>query len=286
MYWYFQKSDTPPNLWWCPTGPFVFLPIHAAGIFMTERTKDISDYGVSSYTPTISSLLSNIPNPTSNDPFKMMVVIQSSTPGEKPLPCTLDELQKIEAHVPVENLVKLVPGFVKDVLSNLQTASIAHFACHGQQYPRKPLESALLLQDGPLKVSQIMERSIPNASLAFLSACETAMGDESLPDEVIHLGATLLFAGFRGVVATMWYVHCIGFEVIVLNFCRSIADLDGPKVAGTFYESMFKETDSSAMNGPRPDTTQAARTLHLAVTKLRSENVPFIRWVPFIYLGR
>jgi hypothetical protein len=100
-------------LWWCPTGPFVFLPIHAAGIFMTERTKDVSDYGISSYTPTISSLLSNIPNPTSNDPFKMMVVIQSSTPGEKPLPCTLDELQKIEAHVPVENLVKLVPGSVE-----------------------------------------------------------------------------------------------------------------------------------------------------------------------------
>ena len=42
------------------------------------------------------------------------------------------------------------------------------------------------------------------ASLAFLSASETAMGDGNLPDEVIHLGATFLFAGFRGVVATMW----------------------------------------------------------------------------------
>jgi hypothetical protein len=30
------------------------------------------------------------------------------------------------------------------------------------------------------------------------------MGDEHLPDEVIHLGSTLLFAVFRGVVATMW----------------------------------------------------------------------------------
>jgi CHAT domain-containing protein len=137
----------------------------------------------------------------------MMVVIQSLTPGQESLPCTLDELQKIEAHVPAESLVKLVPGSVKDVMSNLPTTSIAHFACHGKQYPRSPLESALLLQDGPLKVSQIMQQSMPNASHAFLSACETAMGDENLPDEVIHLGAALLFAGFRGVIATMWYIY-------------------------------------------------------------------------------
>ena len=30
------------------------------------------------------------------------------------------------------------------------------------------------------------------------------MGHEDLPDEAMHLGATLLFAGFRGAVATMW----------------------------------------------------------------------------------
>jgi hypothetical protein len=35
-----------------------------------------------------------------------------------------------------------------------------------------------------------------------------------------------------------------------------------------------------------PDTTQAARALHFAVTKLRSENVSFVRLVPFIHLGR
>jgi CHAT domain-containing protein len=93
---------------------------------------------------------------------------------------------------------------VEEVVSHLPTVSIAHFACHGQQNMRNLLESTLIVEDGPfkLKVSRIMRQFMPNASLAFL--CETAMGDENLPDEVIHLGATLLFAGFRGVVATMW----------------------------------------------------------------------------------
>ena len=95
---------------------------------------------------------------------------------------------------------------MKDVISHLPEATIAHFACHGEQNIQHPLESALLLQDGLLKVSHIMQKPMPNTSLAFLSACETAMGDENLPDEVIHLGVTLLFAGFGGVIATMWYV--------------------------------------------------------------------------------
>jgi CHAT domain-containing protein len=134
----------------------------------------------------------------------MMVVVQPDTPGQKSLPCTIDELQKIEVHVPDKALVRLVRGSVKEVISHLPATSMAHFACHGQQNTQNPLESALLLQDGQLMISDIMQQAMPNALLAFLGACETAMGYENLPDEVIHLGATLLFAGFRGVVATMW----------------------------------------------------------------------------------
>jgi len=67
-----------------------------------------------------------------------------------------------------------------------------------------PLDSAILLEGGRLELSRVTQLVLRNASLAFLSACETAMGDEELPDEAIHIAATLLFAGFRGVVATMW----------------------------------------------------------------------------------
>jgi CHAT domain-containing protein len=171
-------------------------------MYVAEKTECVSDYIVSSYTPTISSLLRDIPASTS--PFKMMAVIQPDAPGQKQLPCTLDELQEIETHVPDKYLVRLLRGSVEDTVSYLPAATIAHFACHGQQHAQNPLESTLVLHDGQLKVSQMMQRSMPNASLAFLSACETAMGNQNLPDEVIHLGATLLFAGFHGVVATLW----------------------------------------------------------------------------------
>jgi CHAT domain-containing protein len=138
----------------------------------------------------------------------MMVVVQPNTPGYTRLEYTTHELQKIEDRVPKECLLKLgIPGspaLSKTVLSSLQATSIAHFACHGEQSVVNPLESALILEDGRLKVSEIMQQSISDGSLAFLSACQTAMGDGKLPDEAIHLAATLLFAGFQGVVATMW----------------------------------------------------------------------------------
>jgi CHAT domain-containing protein len=179
------------------------LPIHAAGIYTEGRIESASEYVISSYTPTIAALLTPAPLPTNSS--EMLVVIQPKT-----LPCTIQELHKIEAHVPDKFLVRLgipeAPAFVEKVVSCLSSASIVHFACHGHQNFENPLDSALILDDGELTLSRVMQQSMPNASLAFLCACETAMGVESLPDEMIHLGATLLFAGFRGVIATMWYV--------------------------------------------------------------------------------
>jgi CHAT domain-containing protein len=51
-----------------------------------------------------------------------------------------------------------------------------------------------------------MQLHLPNAELAYLSACETASTDEYQPDEAMNLAATMLFVGFKSVVATMWYV--------------------------------------------------------------------------------
>jgi CHAT domain-containing protein len=148
--------------------------------------------------------------PITIHPFKMLAVIQPEMQGRPrhSLPYTRKELETIQRHVPNEWLITLgtkeAPTSVAKVLLELSNASLAHFACHGMQDSHNPLESALLLDDDDLKASMIIERRLPNASLAFLSACETAAGDEQTPDEVVHLSATLLFAGFRGVVGTMW----------------------------------------------------------------------------------
>jgi CHAT domain-containing protein len=146
---------------------------------------------------------------------KVTAIIQPTTPGHVHLPHTKTELQKITETVPKEWLTSLDTSAALSsfdtILSHLRTSSIVHFACHGVQDIANPLESCLLIGGKQLKVSQLIETSgvshdtyVQNGGLAFLSACETAMGDNTLPDESMHLAATLLFARFSSVVATMW----------------------------------------------------------------------------------
>jgi CHAT domain-containing protein len=87
----------------------------------------------------------------------------------------------------------------------LPAANLVHIACHGSQHTSEPLRSAFHLSDkGMLSVLDLMELDLKGAYLAFLSACETSKGDFDQPDQAIHLAATMLFVGFKSVVATMW----------------------------------------------------------------------------------
>jgi CHAT domain-containing protein len=93
----------------------------------------------------------------------------------------------------------------EEATAALPSATLVHIACHGLQDPEEPLESAFhLSDDGVMSVSDLMKLDLKGAYLAFLSACETAKGDRVQSDQAIHLAATMLFAGFKSVVATMW----------------------------------------------------------------------------------
>ena len=64
---------------------------------------------------------------------------------------------------------------------------------------------------------------------------------------------------------------------------REMADKDGPTIADTFYKELFCGPDGKP--ALRPDNMKSAQALHVAVQKLRSQNVSFGRWIPFIHMG-
>jgi hypothetical protein len=59
--------------------------------------------------------------------------------------------------------------------------------------------------------------------------------------------------------------------------------MDVSDVADTFYGHLFQP--GADVPSLYPDITQAADALYHAVAKLRGENAPFIRWVPFVHFG-
>jgi tetratricopeptide (TPR) repeat protein len=261
-----SRTDDPPRIWWCATGPLAFLPLHAAGVYENDQPGSrICDFVTSSYTPTLTALLEAPHADTSTVArFKLLSIAQPATPGHSPLPNTTEELIRIRRRA-AKLSVKSLEGpeaTVDRVIQGMKECSWLHLACHGTQDADNPTKSGLLLQDGRLELSRITHTPLPHAELAFLSACQTATGVKRLSEEAVHLAAGMLLAGYRGVIATTW----------------SIMDNDAPFVADEVYAYLFKDE--------RPDPKRAAHALHHAVQKLRKDKgVSFLSWVPFIHVG-
>lgn len=86
-----------PHITWCLTGPLTFLPIHAAGLYDAEDQPKLFDYAVSSYTPTLTALLSarRLPAQRSAVP-RLLAVSQPAAPHQTPLPGTVREVDAIQ----------------------------------------------------------------------------------------------------------------------------------------------------------------------------------------------
>jgi CHAT domain-containing protein len=206
-----QSGRDRPKVTWVPVGPFTFIPVHAAGTF--DRDGDCcSDYLVSSYCPTVGTLIkarSGI-RPVLSKDAQVLVVAEPDAPGMPPLPNTTKEKDLITRIIPPDAYIRSQDReealTIADVLHLLPKACILHLACHGQQDASNPLMSGFCLSDGKLTIAKIMQQNTPDAIFAFLSACDTAKGDCTQTDQSIYLATAMLFAGFKSVIGTMWYV--------------------------------------------------------------------------------
>jgi CHAT domain-containing protein len=215
---------------WCANGDFVFLPLHAAGIYSGPQANRecCSDYVVSSYTPTVSALLraqAQAPSVRSTD-VNMLLAGEDSAknPALSKLWNVRTELTRVESIATTKHFGHTVEMIAKDatverVTERIKTASFVHLACHGLQHRTNALKSGFYLSDDQLTISKLMELQLDRPWFAYLSACETAKGDAEQPDQVMHLAAAMLFAGLKHVVATMWCaelkVHPINNELMM-----------------------------------------------------------------------
>ena len=265
-----QTPGSLSRIFWCPTGPLMFLPIHAAGLYDTVRPQpgnNVFDFVVSSYTPSLSILARSAKHETmAGHELRLLAVRQPPSDGLPKLQSVVIELEYMKEVIRYSTCTTLVEssvGTVEEVLGLMKEADWVHFACHGIQDPTSPTNSGLCLANKErLKVSDIIALSHSRGGLAFLSADQTATGDKRLPDEAIHIAAGMLFAGYSGVIGTMW----------------SLNDRLVPDVTRDVYEELFRD-------GARPDHREAARALHEAIERARDRGERFDGWIPYIHIG-
>ncbi|TEB19529.1 hypothetical protein FA13DRAFT_1845170 [Coprinellus micaceus] len=275
------------RVWWCPTGVLSFLPLHAAGVYSDSGSESVLDYVVSSYTPSISSLLERVRNDRQVDEARsgLFLTNQPKVPGYSRISGTTREVNTIHG-IATERGVRVlkVEGSdlsVDDCLKYMEEYSSVHFACHGCQNAQEPLKSRLRLETGALQLGQIMQKNLKHADFAFLSACETSTGEEKLDNEAVHLAAGMLAAGYRRVVGTMW----------------EIRDSHAVDVANDFYSYLMDHREKRSGSGF--DGSRSAHALHHAVRQLRARiddarevrGIPdeleksLLLWIPYVHYG-
>ena len=103
--------------------------------------------------------------------------------------------------------------------------SIVHVASHAQ-FDADSRRSFLLTYDGKLSIDRLEEHMKPNRfrdepiELLFLSACQTAAGDERA---ALGLAGVAVKAGVRSALATLWHINDQAASLLVTEFYRQLA---------------------------------------------------------------
>jgi CHAT domain-containing protein len=273
-----------PRVWWCPTGPLTLLPLHAAGYHDLDDEpagRTVLDRVVSSYTPTLDALIRTRQPPAGHTATtqRLLLVAMPHTPASPgvdrlpDLPGVDAEARVVEQflhdqHAPAPTVRIGHQATQEAILADLPGHAYVHFACHGGQRLDQPSASALYLHNGPLTVVDVARLRLAHAELAFLSACQTAIGGIELLDESIHLAAALQLAGYRHVIGTLW----------------TIADQPSPEITHNVYRKLARPAGGNT--GTRFDLTDTAHALHAAVRRLREDypGKPMI-WAPYLHFG-
>ncbi|KAG1789916.1 CHAT domain-containing protein [Suillus variegatus] len=255
------------RIWWCPTSVFNFLPLHAAAKYKKDGGS-LSRLYISSYTPSLTALIKARASHDRSPSVPFVAIGQDLPAGAlRTLDAVEPELELVRRLMPPPPTVSFskitsVDATKSTALRALQDNTWFHLACHGTQRIDEPFQSAFLMRDQPLSLLDIAQMDLSRHQFGFLSACETAVGDFSTPDEVIHLAAGLQFSGVKSVVGTLWKVD----------------DKTVKRLVEAFYKNLCGDGTM--------DSQRAAQALHRAIQSLASDrDIPLAQRIVFVHIG-
>ncbi|MFJ9447578.1 CHAT domain-containing protein [Kitasatospora sp. NPDC101235] len=280
-----RQHATAPRLWWCPTGVFNRLPVHAATRLPDpdtphdQGTDSLADRFVTSHTPTLRALATareEAGRAASRTASPALLVGVGETPPGTDLPPL--------RHVPLEidDVARLLPTArgLRDkdahrdaVVRHLSAGGWLHFAGHAEQDAVNP-DGVLYLWESDrsrsLRIRDIAGLRLEQADLAYLSACQTHRAPPAHSDEPVSLAGALQLAGYRHVVASLWQLNS--------NRAR--------QVATDFYTTLLLTPDGRTGASTPEAAAGSAHALHAAVSRLRGMRPEAVDlWAAYVHIG-
>ncbi|MEU6812653.1 CHAT domain-containing protein [Streptomyces sp. NPDC046831] len=228
-----HHSGSLPRLWWCPTGPLSFLPLHAAGHYRSGDGRTVAARVVSSYIPTIMALRrvrARGADPSAADRGLLAVAVSRTEGDEAPLPGALSEAAEVAKAHPAARILVDAEATKSSLLRELPGYRRVHFTCHAHTDTRSPSLSRLVLHgyDDELTVDNIARLDLSSVELAYLSVCEAARPGAEITDEAVHIAGAFLIAGYPDVVGTLWSMPDATGRWLARRFYRQLSDGSGP----------------------------------------------------------
>ncbi|MCE7988953.1 MAG: CHAT domain-containing protein [Caldilinea sp. CFX5] len=204
-----------PNLLIVPHGPLHYLPFAALWNEETAR------YLIQEYTLTFAPSASALP---------LIYAKRNPNQGQllalgNPTDDLVDSEGEVKAIAGMYGTQPLLRKAATEgqIYANAGQVDLLHLSAHGALNEYNPLFSAIELaadegQDGRLEVHEIYGLNLVGVNLVTLSACETALGQQSDGDELIGLTRAFLYAGAPSVVTTLWSVRSDTTEELMVSF--------------------------------------------------------------------
>ena len=128
-----------------------------------------------------------------------------------------------------DNTISLAAGATRENVADRLRAeddyAVVHFGCHGAFNPVDPLASGLQLSGGAEPIwwsASDFLRTPCRADLVVLSACDTGVNATRPGDELIGLTRSILYAGARSVLVSLWPVDQFATALLLDTFYREL----------------------------------------------------------------
>jgi len=205
------------------------------------------------------------------------------------LPYTEAEVTSLAAQVP-DTTVLLNQDFdLKELENRLNSYSILHLATHGTVVENAPAQSFVVLGSGEtVSLETIRNTWRLDAELVVLSACETAIGSETLGSgvEILGLGYQIQEAGAQAVLASLWKVSDPGTQALMSAFYEALAQgMTKAQALQAAQQAMIDGNGTvSGGDDPRAGAPPMRRDGGAIASNYPGYSHPYY-WAPFILIG-
>jgi CHAT domain-containing protein/tetratricopeptide (TPR) repeat protein len=216
----FKHLKRVPRAALIPCGLLSLLPLQAAWRSTARGQRRYALEGMTlTYVPNARSLVAAAAR-TAQGPDKSLLIVADPAPTRlSRLPYATAEGRAARSGFEQHLQLKQKQATREKVIAALSEYETVHMACHAFADVNNPLQSGFVLaEDQLLTVEDLLHARLDLLRLAVLSACETNVPGEQLPDEIVSLSSAFFQAGTDAVIASQWEVLDASTLILMARF--------------------------------------------------------------------